>query len=52
MKRVNAICTLVLAILAFPSLADPYIASSAEETQPLQAGDRAPGFTVYEVDGT
>ena len=27
------------------------IAPSAEEAQPLQAGERAPAFTVYQVDG-
>jgi peroxiredoxin len=28
------------------------IAASADETHPLKAGDRAPSFTVYEVDGS
>lgn len=27
------------------------IAPSAEETQPVQAGEQAPGFTVFEVNG-
>ena len=35
------------------ALADEYaeLPASAEETTPLKSGDRAPGFTVYTVDG-
>jgi len=44
-----AILTLVLA--TFHASATTHIAASAEETNPLQAGNRAPDFTVYNVDG-
>jgi peroxiredoxin len=35
-----------------PVQAELNIAPSAEETKPLQAGDPAPDFTVYNVDGS
>lgn len=45
----------ILPTLLFISLfaiAEMNIADSPEQTQPLQAGDRAPDFTVYKVDGS
>jgi peroxiredoxin len=46
-----AIITLVL-FLAVSLRADMKIAPSAEETNPLQAGVKAPDFTVYNIDGS
>lgn len=38
--------------MAQAAMADQVIAATAEETQPLGAGDKAPGFVVRSVDGT
>ena len=45
-----ALVTTLYAVAASGSAA-LNIAPSAEETKPLQAGERAPAFTVYRVDG-
>ena len=37
---------------AISTAAETRIAPSAEETVPIKAGDRAPDFTVYRVDGS
>ncbi len=42
----------VLLCIAISTNADMKIAPSAEETTPLQSGERAPDFTVYRVDGS
>lgn len=41
-----------LFLLAMSVTADLNLAPSAEETQPLQPGDKAPAFTVHRVDGS
>jgi len=38
--------------LSLSSFAETNIAASAEETNPLQAGEMAPDFNVYNVDGS
>lgn len=43
---------LALTCLAQPVIAEPRIAPSPEQIQPVQAGEPAPPFTVYRVDGT
>ena len=52
MKPLTTIA-LAAALTAFTasSFASLNIAPSAQETKPLQAGERAPAFTVYQVDG-
>ena len=43
---------IVLTSLTLPVQAEVNIAPSAEQTNPMQAGQKAPDFTVYNVDGT
>lgn len=43
---------LALACVAIPALAETRIAPTPEQIQPVRAGEPAPAFTVYRVDGT
>ena len=43
---------MILLSLSISTQAELNIAPSAEETNPLQAGTKAPNFTVYNVDGS
>jgi len=56
MKSLNRrVITGILSLLLLTTLtvmAEENIADSPEQTRPLQAGDRAPDFTVYNVDGS
>ena len=48
----TVIIILCVAFLSVPLAEELNIAPSAEETNPLKAGDRAADFTVYRIDGS
>jgi hypothetical protein len=49
----NLLTFLILYLcVSVPVIAEVNIAASAEETKPMKAGEKAPDFTVYNVDGS